>query len=111
MYQNRAASIITKAALSLFHGLLSAVIYLPVSFLFLDFDLSCLNQQAVNLLISENTILPGTLSQDEELLTSKTEDGHGNGLSNIRKVCEKHEGALTHTILDNSFISTAIIQV
>ena len=62
LINNRAASIITEAALSLFHGLLSAVIYLPASFLFLGMDLSCLNQQAVDLLIpedsSEKSIIP-----------------------------------------------------
>ena len=55
LINNRAASIITEAALSLFHGLLSAVIYLPASFLFLGMDLSCLNQQAVDLLIPEDS--------------------------------------------------------
>ena len=44
-----------EAALSLFHGLLSAVIYLSVPFLFLGMDLSCLLQQTVDLLISEDS--------------------------------------------------------
>ena len=62
LIKNRAASIITEAALSLLHRLLSTIIFLPVSFLFLGIDFICLNQQAVDLLIpedsSEKSIIP-----------------------------------------------------
>lgn len=63
--------------------------------------------------IVENSIAENSIDPKEPLVSSKTDTSrvHGLGIKNIQKAAEKYNGTLSNTVTENSFKSTALMQV